>query len=191
MSTADVSLRGFQIAQSAEVTERGQGRAFIALEQPPPVRAVLEVVMGDERRGLIVESVDESGRGEAGQGCLGVWTESDAFDRARDQVGSEHLESGSADDGGSTARNAPVVVTDEPSGVIDMNSEPPPDDESQGSDAAEAGDDDQGDDDGQDGDDGGQDEGDDGSDENAASDEGGSPAKKSKRTKKRKGRKRS
>ncbi len=165
------------------MTERDQGRAFIAIEHPPPVRAVLEVVMDDERRGFVVESVDESGRGDAGPGCVGQWTDPETLARTANQVGSEHLESGSADEGGHTARNAPVVVTDEPSGVIDMNTEPPPDDEPTELETHEASDGDDGSDDDDSDDDGER------TDEAEQAD-GDAPAKKSKRTKKRKGRKR-
>lgn len=172
MTTADVSLRGFQIAQGAEVSER-DGVAFLSLEQPPPVRSVLELTVDGARKALEVVSVDESGRGGHGSGCTGRWVDVDALDRALGQVGSEGLATGSGDDGGSRARNAPVVVTDEPSGVIDMNTEPPPDDDDAATD-----------------DDASDDEASNGDADGEADEETSNGAKKGKRTKKRKGRKR-
>ena len=121
MTTADVSLRGHQIAAGANVQERDGDAAFISLPKPPPVRAVLDVTVDGARRGFRVRWVDETGRGGDGPGVLGEWIETDELVRVLENVGSEGLAGGVDHDAGSGARPAPVVVTDEPSGVIDTN----------------------------------------------------------------------
>lgn len=183
MTTANVSLRGSELAQDATIGERNGGAIFINLERPPPVRSLLELQVGDERKAARVLSVDESGRGPGGPGCVIEWIGLDELVSARGSVGSEHIEGGvgSSDD---AARPAPVVVTDEPSGVIDLNNETPEDATSVDASGEEAtgGEDDASEDDaGEVEDNGGENGEDDGED---------APAKKGKRTKKRKGRKR-
>jgi hypothetical protein len=84
-------------------------QAFLCLENPPPVRSLLRITVGEEQRlfevGRVVEVVDES---EAERGCHGTFV---ALERLAEQqrVGSEHLQPGIIGSGGSGVPS-PVVI---------------------------------------------------------------------------------
>jgi hypothetical protein len=88
-----VDLRQATLSESARLRETGE-QAFLCLENPPPVRSLLRITVGDEQRafevGRVIEVVDES---EAERGCYGTFI---ALDRLAEQqrVGSEHLHPG-------------------------------------------------------------------------------------------------
>jgi hypothetical protein len=101
-----VDLRQATLSEHARLRDVGE-RLFLALENPPPVRSLLRVYAGEERKAFevarVIEVVDES---EPARGCYGRFVE---FDRLgeQDKVGSEHLEPGIVGGGGVPA---PVVI---------------------------------------------------------------------------------
>lgn len=118
--SAILEVRHVRLADEATLSPaplaEGEDGVFVALAEPPPVRTVLSVVQGDQRRALEVARVVEvATRDEHGtRGFYGRWVEGDALERAA-KVGTEHLEDGtpvvqpvSRDD------NAPIVASDAP-----------------------------------------------------------------------------
>jgi hypothetical protein len=120
------------------------------MDEPLPVRTVLAVIEGGTRRALEVTRVVEvAERDERGRrGIYGRWVGDDALARAM-KVGTEHLEDGtpqvqpvSPDDSGSAALSdgtsmampAPVMISVDDTGVIDVNDR---EDADEGSDDAE------------------------------------------------------
>lgn len=103
-----VDLRQATLSESARLRETGE-QAFLCLENPPPVRSLLRISVGEEQRafevGRVIEVVDE---GEAERGCYGSFV---ALERLADQqrVGSEHLQPGIVGGGGSGVPS-PVVI---------------------------------------------------------------------------------
>jgi hypothetical protein len=103
-----VDLRQATLSESARLRESGE-QAFLCLENPPPVRSLLRITVGDEQRafevGRVIEVVDES---EAERGCYGAFV---AVERLAEQqrVGSEHLQPGIIGAGGSGVPS-PVVI---------------------------------------------------------------------------------
>jgi hypothetical protein len=100
-----VDLRQATLSESARLRENGE-QAFLCLENPPPVRSLLRITVGDEQRvfevGRVIEVVDENG---AERGCHGIFV---ALDRLAEQqrVGSEHLQPGISGSG----VPSPVVI---------------------------------------------------------------------------------
>ncbi|MEM9456116.1 MAG: hypothetical protein AAGF11_18180 [Myxococcota bacterium] len=109
---------------------------FVAIDEPPPVRTVLAVVQGDERRALEVTSVVEvAERDEHGtRGFYGRWVDEEALGRAG-QVGTEHLDDGTpvvqpvmpehsvqmnVSDAPGMAMPAPVLIVEDDTGVINV-----------------------------------------------------------------------
>lgn len=103
-----VDLRQATLSESARLRESGE-QAFLCLENPPPVRSLLRITVGEEQRafevGRVIEVVDES---EAERGCYGAFV---ALERLVEQqrVGSEHLQPGIIGAGGSGVPS-PVVI---------------------------------------------------------------------------------
>jgi hypothetical protein len=103
-----VDLRQATLSESARLRETGE-QAFLCLENPPPVRSLLRITVGEEQRafevGRVIEVVDES---EAERGCYGAFV---ALERLAEQqrVGSEHLQPGIIGAGGSGVPS-PVVI---------------------------------------------------------------------------------
>lgn len=103
-----VDLRQATLSESARLRETGE-QAFLCLENPPPVRSLLRITVGEQQRafevGRVIEVVDES---EAERGCHGAFV---ALERLVEQqrVGSEHLQPGIIDAGGSGVPS-PVVI---------------------------------------------------------------------------------
>ena len=104
--TVRVDLRQATLSEHARLREVGE-RLFLALENPPPVRSLLRVHVGDERKAFevarVIEVVDES---EPARGCYGRYVELERLSE-QDKVGSEHLEPGIVGGGGVPA---PVVI---------------------------------------------------------------------------------
>ncbi len=116
----------------------GQEGVFVALDDSPPVRTVLAVVEGEQRRALevawVVEVAERDEHGApATRGFYGRWVSSDALERAA-RVGTEHLEDGTPvvqpvipdhsavidlSDTPGLAMPAPVLVLDDDTGVVD------------------------------------------------------------------------
>jgi hypothetical protein len=100
-----VELRQATLSESARLREKGE-QAFLCLENPPPVRSLLRITIGEEQRafevGRVIEVVDES---EAERGCHGTFV---ALERLAEQlrVGSEHLQPGIS----GSAVPSPVVI---------------------------------------------------------------------------------
>ncbi|PRQ08020.1 hypothetical protein [Enhygromyxa salina] len=104
-TAARVDLRQANLSESAQLRELGD-RMFLALEQPPPVRSLLKLTIGDEQKAFEVGRVIEVvGEGEPARGCYGQFVE---FERLGEQakVGSEHLQPGISGSG----VPAPVVI---------------------------------------------------------------------------------
>jgi hypothetical protein len=102
-----VDLREATMTESARLRERTDKPLFLAMDTPPPVRSLLRLTLGNERKAFevarVIEVVDEA---EPERGCYGAWVD---FARLVDQdrVGSEHLEPGIS---GSAGVPAPVVI---------------------------------------------------------------------------------
>jgi hypothetical protein len=101
-----VDLRQATLSESARLRETGE-QAFLCLENPPPVRSLLRITVGEEQRafevGRVIEVVDE---GEAERGCYGAFV---ALERLTEQqrVGSEHLQPTGS---GGSGVPSPVVI---------------------------------------------------------------------------------
>lgn len=151
-SAAILELRHSRVAEhvtlSTAALSDDQEGVFVAIDEPPPVRTVLTVVQGDERRALQVVSVVEvAERDERGtHGFYGRWVDEDALERAS-KVGTEHLEDGTpvvqpvirdnsvvmdVSDAPAMAMPAPVLILEDDTGVVDVrgSSEDADDDES-------------------------------------------------------------
>lgn len=100
-----VDLRQATLSESARLRET-DGHAFLCLENPPPVRSLLRITIGDEQRafevGRVIEVVDDT---ETERGCHGTFV---PLERLSEQlrVGSEHLQPHAAGSG----VPAPVVI---------------------------------------------------------------------------------
>jgi hypothetical protein len=103
-----VDLRQATLSESARLRETSE-QAFLCLENPPPVRSLLRITVGETQRafevGRVIEVVDEI---EAERGCYGAFV---ALERLSEQqrVGSEHLQPGNLGSGGSGVPS-PVVI---------------------------------------------------------------------------------
>lgn len=103
-----VDLRQATLSESARLRETGE-QVFLCLENPPPVRSLLRITVGEDQRlfevGRVIEVVDE---GESERGCYGAFV---ALERLAEQqrVGSEHLQPGITGSGGSGVPS-PVVI---------------------------------------------------------------------------------
>ncbi len=140
-SVVSLELRHFVLAERAPLRPasvgEGEQGVFIALDEPPPVRTVLTVVDGDERRPLsvvrVVEVPDQDGENNT-RGLVGRWIDAQALEAAQ-KVGAEHLEDGTpvvqpvirdhsvamdVSDAPAMAMPAPVVVVDDDTGVVDL-----------------------------------------------------------------------
>lgn len=102
-----VDLREATMTESARLRERGEA-LFLVMETPPPVRSLLRLTLGDQRKAFevarVVEVVDEA---EPERGCYGRWVDAARLGE-QDRVGSEHLEPGISGAGGGVP--APVVI---------------------------------------------------------------------------------
>ena len=101
-----VDLREATLSESASLSEsEGEAPCFIALDNPPPVRSLLRVHVGEDARIFEVSRVIEVvGEDESRRGCYGRFVEGDRISEQQ-RVGSEHLEPGIS--GGVPA---PVVI---------------------------------------------------------------------------------
>ena len=101
-----VDLREATMTESARLRERGD-QLFLVMDTPPPVRSLLRVTLGEERKAFevarVVEVVDE---GEPDRGCYGQWVDVARLGE-QSRVGSEHLEPGIS---GGAGVPAPVVI---------------------------------------------------------------------------------
>jgi hypothetical protein len=101
-----VDLREATMTESARVRER-EGQLFLAMDTPPPVRSLLRLTIGDQRKAFevarVIEVVDEA---EPERGCYGAWVDAARLGD-QDRVGSEHLEPGIS---GGAGVPAPVVI---------------------------------------------------------------------------------
>jgi hypothetical protein len=115
-----VELRGNVIAKAATMhdgsDEEGadpNAAIFLALDPAPPVGSRL-TIFGGEGPGRLFEVRRPTTRDEQ-RGCLGRWIEDSGTGLA---VGSEHIAPQNISS--SMALAAPVAVTDEPTGVVEM-----------------------------------------------------------------------
>ncbi|MCH9680284.1 MAG: hypothetical protein K0V04_02530 [Deltaproteobacteria bacterium] len=98
-TSAILEVRHVHLAEQATIEPAtlpsGEDGVFVALDEPPPVRTVLTVVNGDERRPLAVVAVVEVTHGDQPQrrGLYGQWVDDQALASAN-RVGTEHLEDG-------------------------------------------------------------------------------------------------
>ncbi len=103
-----VDLRQATLSESARLRETSE-QAFLCLENPPPVRSLLRISVGETQRafevGRVIEVVDEI---EAERGCYGAFV---ALERLSEQqrVGSEHLQPGNLGSGGNGVPS-PVAI---------------------------------------------------------------------------------
>lgn len=142
-STAILEVRHVHVAEQVTLTPASlsddQEGVFVALDDPPPVRTVMAVVEGDQRRALevawVVEVTERDERGT--RGFYGRWVDDEALARAA-KVGTEHLEDGTpvvqpvvsddsvaldVSDAPVMAMPAPVMVVDDDTGVLDVSDE--------------------------------------------------------------------
>jgi hypothetical protein len=103
-----VDLRQSTLSEHARLREAGE-LAFLALDNPPPVRSLLRLIEAgaEEPRAFevarVVEVVEDD---EPARGCYGRYIELERLDEQA-KVGSEHLEPGISSSGGVPA---PVVI---------------------------------------------------------------------------------
>ena len=108
-----VELRGNVIAEASTLHERDDGTSFLALDPPPPVGSRL-VLFGGEGPGRTFE-VRGTIAHEGERGCVGRFVEDSGTGQA---IGSEHIAPQNI--ASVLAVAAPVAVTDEPTGVVEM-----------------------------------------------------------------------
>lgn len=100
-----VDLRHATLSESARLRESGE-QAFLSLDNPPPVRSLLRITIGEEQRafevGRVIEVVDET---ETERGCHGTFVPLERLDEQQ-KVGSEHLQPHASGSG----VPAPVVI---------------------------------------------------------------------------------
>jgi hypothetical protein len=103
--TVRVDLRHATLSESARLRE-SNGQAFLCLDNPPPVRSLLRITIGDEQRafevGKVIEVIDDT---ETERGCHGTFV---ALERLAEQqkAGSELLQPGN----NSSGVPSPVVI---------------------------------------------------------------------------------
>ena len=101
-----VDLRQANLSESAKLRE-AEDHVFIALEQPPPVRSLLRLTIGEERKAFEVQRVVEvASDDEPARGCYGSFVDVERLEE-QTKVGSEHLQPGNVGGGGVPA---PVVI---------------------------------------------------------------------------------
>jgi len=129
-SSTSVVYRHVTLVDGADFNVHEDRSVFIALDEPPPVRTVIQLWRGDEARAVVVQRIIEipdADKGEA-RGFFGVPADDEAIAGAA-RVGTEHLGAGThagehnsvgepAPDAGADANigmamPAPVVVHDE------------------------------------------------------------------------------
>jgi len=147
-SAATLELRHSTLADAAPVSPApladGTEGVFVAIDDPPPVRTVLTVVQGDQRRPLevtaVVEVIDRSA--QTTRGFFGRWVDAEALERAG-KMGTEHLEDGTpvvqkvdpsvSDDGSDApaamAMPAPVMIIEDDTGVVHVGDDDDDDDD--------------------------------------------------------------
>jgi len=121
---------------SGEGPDEANEGVFVAFAEPPPVRTILTVVEGDSRRMLeVIRVVEVAERDERKvRGFYARFAEGQALEHAS-RVGTEHLEDGTPQvqpvipdhsaalpisDAPPMAVPAPVMITDDDTGVIDV-----------------------------------------------------------------------
>lgn len=100
-----VDLRQATLSESARMREAAD-QLFLALDNPPPVRSLLRLLVDDERKAFevarVIEVIDED---EPARGCYGRYVDLERLDE-QTKVGSEHLEPGISGSG----VPSPVVI---------------------------------------------------------------------------------
>lgn len=98
-SSTSVVYRHVTLADGCELTVHPDRSVFIAMDEPPPIRTVVQLWRGDEARAVIVDRVIEVPDAEAGteRGFFGIPADEDAIAGAT-KVGTEHLEGPSGDE---------------------------------------------------------------------------------------------
>ncbi|MCX4245996.1 hypothetical protein [Paraliomyxa miuraensis] len=136
-----LEIRNVRLAEQATLQPTNLGPSpsgadeegvFVALDDPPPVRTVLTVIEGEQRRALEVVWVVEVPERNAARGFHGRWVGDEVRQRAA-KVGTEHLEDGtpvvqpvvpdnslSMDVSDAVmAMPAPVMIHDDDTGTVD------------------------------------------------------------------------
>ena len=146
-SRAGVVYRHATLVEGAELRVHADRSVFVVMDEPPPVRTVVQLWRGGEARAVVVERAVEVPEGEDGvRGFVALPADEEAIAKAI-KVGTEHLEPGSgsseessgAESGSDAEHNmnmampAPVLVHDDA------------DDDEPGEAAADADDSDEGD----------------------------------------------
>ena len=126
-SRASVVYRHATLVEGAELQVHQDRSVFVVMDEPPPVRTVVQLWRGGEARAVVVErSVEVPETDEGARGFFAVPADEEAIARGI-KVGTEHLERGSRPDSegsggeaGSDAEGnmnmampAPVVVHDD------------------------------------------------------------------------------
>jgi hypothetical protein len=147
-SNVRVELRHVVLAESAALTEHEDGRVFVALDEPPPVRSVLALFDATKRRAIEVVRVVEVADAGGARGVHGRVVDSDALARFA-AVGTERLPGGTKEPVSTQPNPEPVRSDDDTSAqlampapvmVVEADSEPIDVGESEASDDAEGGD---------------------------------------------------
>lgn len=126
-SRAGVVYRHATLVEGAELRVHADRSVFVVMDEPPPVRTVVQLWRGGEARAVVVERSVEVPEGEDGVcGFVALPADEEAIAKAI-KVGTEHLEPGSgsdeegngADSGSDAEHNmnmampAPVLVHDD------------------------------------------------------------------------------
>lgn len=126
-SRAGVVYRHATLVDGAELRVHADRSVFVVMDEPPPVRTVVQLWRGGEARAVVVERSVEVPEGEDGvRGFVALPADEEAIAKAI-KVGTEHLEPGSGSDeegnggeSGSDAEHnmnmampAPVLVHDD------------------------------------------------------------------------------
>ncbi|MEM6991160.1 MAG: hypothetical protein AAF721_11700 [Myxococcota bacterium] len=97
-STA-VVVRHVTLVDGAELKVHEDRSVFVALDEPPPIRTVVQLWRGDEARAVVVDRIVEAPDADSGEqrGFFGLPAGDEAI-AAATRVGTEHLDSPSGDE---------------------------------------------------------------------------------------------
>lgn len=98
-TSTSVVVRHVTLVDGADLKVHEDRTVFVALDDPPPIRTVVQLWRGDEARAVVVQRVIETPAPDSDEarGFFGVPASEEAIAGAT-KVGTEHLESPSGDD---------------------------------------------------------------------------------------------